>query len=101
MRRQLVVRPEAAADAMKASHWYDERVGGLGVRFLDNIEAVMVSISEAPQQFPIYNGEIRRARLGTFPYAVFFTVTDNRVIVLAILHLYREPRVLRKTLRRR
>jgi hypothetical protein len=86
---------------MKASHWYDERVGGLGGRFLGGVDAVMASISAAPLQFPIYHGEIRRARVSIFPYGVFFTITEKHVVVLAILHLYREPRLLRMTLRRR
>jgi plasmid stabilization system protein ParE len=101
MRRQIVVRPEAAADMLEASHWYNERVGSLGTRFLGDIDAVTDSIADSPRQFPIYRGEIRRARVGRFPYGVFFTVAEMRVVVLAVLHLYRDPRHLRKTLRQR
>lgn len=101
MRRELIVRPEASADAMEASRWYDERVDGLGARFLDQLNAAMISIRESPSSYPLYRHKIRRIRVNRFPYAVFFAVMESRVVVLGILHLYSDPRLLRKTLRQR
>jgi toxin ParE1/3/4 len=101
MRRELVVRPEATADAINASEWYDERVDGLGMRFLNQLDAAMTSIHESPSSYPVYRREIRRIRVDRFPYAVFFSVTELRVVVLGVLHLYRDPRLLRKMLRQR
>jgi plasmid stabilization system protein ParE len=46
-------------------------------------------------QFPAVSREIRRALLQTFPYAVYFRVTDDAVIILAVLHLRRDPRTWR------
>lgn len=101
MQRELVVRPEASADVLEASRWYDERVDGLGMRFLDQLDAAMTSIRESPSKYPVYRNEIRRMRVNKFPYAVFFAITESRVIVLGVFHLYRDPRRLRKTLRQR
>jgi hypothetical protein len=36
--------------------------------------------------------DTRRALLHTFPYAVYFRVTDDAVAVLAVLHMRRDPR---------
>jgi plasmid stabilization system protein ParE len=101
MRRELVVRPEASADAMEASRWYDERVNGLGTRFLNQLNTPMSSIRQSPSSYPVYRGEIRRIRMARFPYAVFFAAAESRVVVLGIFHLYRDPRLLRKMLRQR
>jgi toxin ParE1/3/4 len=101
MRRELVVRPEASADALEASRWYEERIDGLGLRFLYELDAAMISIRKSPSSYPIYRHEIRRIRVNRFPYGVFFAVTEFRVVVLGVFHLHRDPRQLRKTLRQR
>ncbi|MGD0768847.1 MAG: type II toxin-antitoxin system RelE/ParE family toxin [Tepidisphaeraceae bacterium] len=101
MRRELVVRPEATVDAMEASRWYDERVNGLGTRFLQQVNTAMASIRQSPSSYPVYRREIRRIRVDKFPYTIFFAAAESRVVVLGIFHLYRDPRLLRKMLRQR
>jgi hypothetical protein len=44
-------------------------------------------IRERPLQFPAVSSDVRRALLHTFPFAVYFRVLDEIVIVLAVLHL--------------
>ena len=46
-------------------------------------------------QFPTVSGDVRRALLHTFPYAVYFRPSDETVVVLAVLHLRRNPKVWR------
>ena len=41
------------------------------------------------------DGSLRRALLHTFPYAVYFRTSDEAVVVLAVLHLRRNPKVWR------
>jgi plasmid stabilization system protein ParE len=42
---------------------------------------------------------VRRALLHTFPYAVYFHLSEETVLVLAVLHLRRNPKVWRGRLR--
>ena len=39
----------------------------------------------------IYRG-VRRSFLRQFPYAVFYRVEENRVVVIAVMHTRRDPR---------
>ena len=39
---------------------------------------------EAPSAFPRVRGETRRAVLTRFPYALYFRVTDESIVVLAV-----------------
>jgi plasmid stabilization system protein ParE len=41
---------------------------------------------------PTVAGEVRRALLHTFPYAVYFRASDEMIVVLAVLHLRRNPK---------
>lgn len=40
--------------------------------------------------FSRVHGEVRRAVLSKFPYAVFFRVEPKRVVVLTVLHTARD-----------
>jgi len=92
MARGFIVRPLAEADLEQAANWYDEEQAGLGSRFLSDVDQVFERIWERPQQFPAVSGDIRRALLHTFPYAVYFReTTDETIRVLAVLHLRRRP----------
>ena len=89
MARRFIVRPLAEADLEEAASWYDEEQAGLGSRFLNDVDQVFGRIRERPQQFPVVSGDIRRALLRTFPYALYFRETDETIRVLAVLHLRR------------
>ena len=39
------------------------------------------------------HGEVRRAMLSDFPYAVFYRIEARRVVVLAVLHTARDPKL--------
>jgi plasmid stabilization system protein ParE len=43
--------------------------------------------------FAAVHGEVRRAILSDFPYAVFYRVEARRVIVLAVVHTARDPKL--------
>lgn len=95
MVRRWMVRPLAELDIAQAAEWYDDQQPGLGFRFLDVVDQLMDRIRSAPMQFPSVAANVRRALLHTFPYAVYFRVTDDTITVLAVLHLRRDPRTWR------
>jgi plasmid stabilization system protein ParE len=96
MARRFIVRPLAEADLEQAARWYDEEQAGLGLRYLADVDQVFGRIRAMPLQFPVISGNIRRALLHTFPYGVYFLATDESLIVLAVLHLRRNPNLLGK-----
>ena len=99
MTRRFIVRPLAEADLEHAARWYDDEQTGLGSRFLSAVDQVFGRIRERPQQFPVVSGDIRRALVHTFPYAAYFRATEESVVVLAVLHLRRNPKIWRARVR--
>ena len=95
MTRQWIVRPLAQADLDDAATWYEGQQSGLGSRFLDAVDHVFNRVRETPLQFPSVSIGVRRALLPTFPYAVYFRETEQAVVILAVLHLRRDPRIWR------
>ena len=93
MSRRFIVRPLAEADLENAAQWYDEERPGLAERFLKDVDRSFVRLREQPLQFPVVAGDVRRALLHTFPYAIYFRVSDEMIVVLAVLHLRRNPKI--------
>jgi plasmid stabilization system protein ParE len=99
MTRRFTVRPLAEADLEEAARWYDDERAGLADRFLSDVDRTFARIRERPLQFPTVSSEVRRALLHTFPYAVYFRASEEVVVVLAVLHLRRNPKVWRRRAR--
>ena len=99
MARRFIVRPLAEADLENAAQWYDDERPELADRFLNDVDRTFARIRERPLQFPAVAGDVRRALLHTFPYAVYFRASDETVVVLAALHLRRNPKVWRGQVR--
>ena len=84
MPRSVVFRPQAQDELVHARKWYESRSPGLGRAFADAIEAVVERISASPLEFPTVHAEVRRAVLSRFPYAVYFRISDDTIVVLAV-----------------
>ncbi len=91
MRFAIRISPAAARDAEVAAQWYNRERTGLGRRFLAEVKRVSKRIREAPLQLPPVDEGVRRALLRTFPYAIFFSIEANVIVVVAVVHLHRRP----------
>lgn len=99
MTRRFIVRPLAEADLDDAARWYEEEHPGLSRRFLSDVDHTFAHIRERPFQFPAAGNDVRRALLHTFPYAVYFQAVDEAIVVVAVLHLRRNPKIWRARVR--
>jgi plasmid stabilization system protein ParE len=91
MRLPVSVPPQVEAEAARAAQWYERESLGLGVAFLEVVEATLAAIAENPKRYPLVHRDVRRALLKRFPYGVFFRVRPRAIRVLAIVHLARDP----------
>lgn len=92
MTLRLVFRPEAEAEFLEARRWYDEQLAGLGETFAAAVSAAITNILQNPLAYPRIHGDTRRALASRFPYAVYFHVLPEELVVLAVMHGRRHPR---------
>lgn len=52
----------------------------------------MESIELLPRAYPLVHGQTRKALVARFPYALFFSVDGDVVVVEAVFHTARDPR---------
>ena len=62
--------PFALEELVQAAKHYEAKVEGLGERFLDEIEAAVADVTEAPDRWPYFLLNTRRRLLDRFPYMV-------------------------------
>jgi len=89
---QCIVRPAAAADIDEAFLWYQTQRPGLGHEFLAAADTLIDAIAEHPLRYPVVRRNIRRALLRRFPYAIYFRIYDDVIVVVACMHGRRNPR---------
>jgi plasmid stabilization system protein ParE len=87
-----IFRPRVGRDLADAYRWYEQQRPGLGSEFLTFIDASFDAIERFPEMFALVHGEVRRAIVSGFPYAVFYRVEEERVVVLAVLHTAIDPK---------
>ncbi len=87
----LLVHPLARLDILDAVLWYETQRGGLGLEMSDQVDAAIHAAAENPLAFAMVAGDTRRVLCRRFPHAVFFQVTGDRLVVLAVTHVRRNP----------
>ena len=87
----IVFRHRVKHDLRAAFDHYEEQRTGLGEDFLVVVQSTFKTIGLHPEIYAVVHGEIRRAILSRFPFAVFYLVESKRVVVLRVLHTARNP----------
>jgi plasmid stabilization system protein ParE len=88
---RLIAEPRADRDIGAAFSWYENERPGLGGGFLDELRATYDRIVQGPMHHQELRAGIRRALVRRFPYAVYFAVEVDTIIVVAVLHASRDP----------
>jgi plasmid stabilization system protein ParE len=89
-----IVRKTSSAelDAAEIADWHEQQQPGLGLRFLDALDAAMRYVGLNPETPAIQFRNARRVRLHTFDaYAVYYIIRDKEIIVFAISDGRRNP----------
>lgn len=87
----LVIRREAEADLRQAFEFYESCRRGLGREFLRCVEVGLQTLRRAPARYRLVHRHVRRLIIRRFPYGIFFTVTREHIIVIAVMHVRRVP----------
>ena len=83
--------PEVEEDIIGGYVWYEAKSQGLGEDFLRMFYAGVSEILWNPLLCPKVYNEFRRRLLRRFPYAIYFTIEDEQIIVFGLFHCARNP----------
>lgn len=91
MARTVVLLPEAAQDVIDAYEWYEARSPGLGSEFLRNLDACFSLIERNPEISSRVYKSFRRTLVRRFPFAVFYEIAPEALVVYSVFHCAQEP----------
>lgn len=83
--------PEAEAEMIAAAAWYESQQQDLGKRFLSCIQDALNKVEINPVLYPTVESDVRRCLTQTFPFGVLFRITPDMIVIVAIMHLHRDP----------
>lgn len=93
--------PEIEEDLIAGYSWYEAKSKGLGEEFLRMFYACAGELPRDPLLYPKIHNEFRRRLLRRFPYAIYFTMKHEQIIILGLFHCARDPRTIKLKLRYR
>ena len=88
---RLEATPAVELDIEAAFEWYEHEEAGLGFQFLDEVRGAYVRVLDHPFGYQNLRSGIRRALTRRFPYAIYFSIEGEVIVILAILHTARDP----------
>ena len=74
----------------EAIQYYDHQLPGLGFRFFQETSAAVERIRLMPEAWTKVNQRTRRCILKDFPYALFYVVDEEEILITAVAHLHRK-----------
>jgi len=83
--------PEAESEMIAAAAYYEMQQADLGRRFLAAVQDAANRIALNPQLYPLVDLDVRRCLVRTFPFGVLFRERPEAIIIVAVMHLHRDP----------
>lgn len=89
----VVFRRRFRHDLAAGYDWYEAQQAGLGEAFLSAVLTSVQSIEPYAHLFAAVHGDVRRAMVPRFPFAIFYLLEPGRIVVLRMLHTARNPKL--------
>ncbi len=74
-----------------AKEYYNLQQENLGDRFKQDIKETVDRIIRFPKLYPIARDNIRKCVLHRFPYNLFYTTTEDTILILSVANHHRKP----------
>lgn len=96
--KRLTYLSIAEIELAEAAQFYDEKAPGLGRIFLDAVADAGEHIRRNPELSAYYDKPLRGCRVSAFPYRLLYRVLPDRIQIVSVFHLSRQPGAWRKRL---
>ena len=88
---KYVFHPEALSEYAEAVQYYAQQRNEVAQAFIDAVEDAVYRIRESPNRWSLVDEEVRRCLTRKFPYGILYTLEQDYILILAVMHCSREP----------
>ena len=96
---KLEFLPPARAELIDAIAYYNIQSEGLGYEFAAEVKRTLERIVQYPDAWQKLSKRTRRCRTNRFPYGVIYQIRKETFLIVAVMHLAREPEAWKSRLR--
>ena len=82
---------DAEAEMVEAAAYYETQQENLGKRFLASVQDALNRIQINPLLYQVVELDVRRCVTKTFPFGILFRARPEQIVVVAVMHLHRDP----------
>ena len=84
--------PAARDEFLSAVSYYDSSEEGLGDQFFGEVWSTISRIVKHPHAWQRISARTRRCLTKRFPYGVIYETRPDSILIIAVMHLHREPK---------
>jgi hypothetical protein len=88
---KIIFLHPAKTELKAAISYYNEQSEGLGYEFAAEINRTLERVVQYPDAWPILSKRTRRCRTNKFPYGLIYQVRAESLLIVAVMHLSRNP----------
>jgi toxin ParE1/3/4 len=88
---RYVFHPEALNEYSEAVRYYTEQRVEVAQAFINMIEDTVYRIREFPNRYAPVDDDVRRCMTRKFPYGILYTIEQDYILILAVMHCSQEP----------
>jgi hypothetical protein len=96
---EIIFLPPAKTELTDATSYYNMQSEGLGYEFAAEVKRTLERIVQYPDAWFKLSKRTRRCRTKRFPYGVIYQIREKTLLILAVMHLSREPETWKSRLR--
>ncbi len=83
---ELLIKPIVFVDMDEAIGYYENQLDGLGKRFYNHFLASLRDIQNQPLTYSYVKDPVRRCKIKSFPYKIFYLISDDTILILGVAH---------------
>ena len=74
--------------------WYEERLQGLGDRFVNEVIEKIANLQQSPYRYPTKYKQYKEAGIDTFPFLIIYRINKRKKIirVVSVFHTSRNQK---------
>lgn len=88
---ELIFKDEANIEVIEAYLYYESELEGLGERFLNELDRVILAINLTPNGFQNFHNGTKQIPMDIFPYVVVYKVIEKTLIIFAVFQTQQDP----------
>lgn len=95
---EIIFLASAEDEFADAIYYYNTQSEGLGFEFAAEVKRTIERIIQYPEAWTKLSKRSRRCRTNRFPYGVIYQKREEVLLIVAVMHLSREPQAWRSRL---